>query len=98
MIAPDLPPIADAGRDVVLQYPEDFVLLSGAGSTDDKEVVIYSWMLTSGIPNFKMEGDNQRDLQLRDLKPGRYTFTLTVFDALGQSDDDTVQVIVEGMS
>ena len=41
--AEDEPPVAEAGPDVSLTMPENFVTLYGNGSTDDEGIVSYRW-------------------------------------------------------
>lgn len=87
--------MADAGPDVNIKLPQDFVTLDGGGSTDDVEVVRYQWEQTRGN-DANMLGKDNAILNLYGLDVGQYTFTLTVFDADGQSDQDDVIVEVKG--
>lgn len=91
------PPVADAGRDVTIQMPQDFVTLDGSKSRDDVEVVKYEWKQKSG-PRANMLGQDSVELNLYGLQVGEYVFTLTVFDADDQSDEDDVLVRVKGMA
>ncbi|XP_052813412.1 uncharacterized protein LOC128240703 isoform X3 [Mya arenaria] len=93
--AQDFPPKANAGDDVTIQLPVDSVLLDGRKSSDDIAIVQYMWKLTNGQPGVSLEGDESARLMVEDLEEGEYTFTLTVTDALGQTDDDTVNVYVK---
>lgn len=40
----DYPPKADAGSDVVINLPQDSVILYGNSSTDDKGIKSYEWI------------------------------------------------------
>lgn len=89
------PPVADAGPDVNIKLPQDFVTLDGGGSTDDVGVVRYQWEQTRG-KDANMLGKDNALFNLYGLDVGQYTFTLTVYDADGQSDQDDVIVEVKG--
>ena len=84
-------PDADAGDDITATAG-DTVEFDGAGSSDDVAIATYTW-------TFEYDGE------LRTLNgiapefvfeiPGTYVVTLNVTDAEGESDTDTVVVIVE---
>ena len=97
LTAPEIPPIADAGTDIEIQLPIDFVSLSGIGSSDDEGVVRYAWTQTSGDGSAGMFGQDQANVEVVGLREGEYEFTLTVYDDLGLSDDDTVKIVVKGV-
>ncbi|XP_052813421.1 uncharacterized protein LOC128240703 isoform X11 [Mya arenaria] len=92
--APDNPPVADAGRDVSIQLPVDTVTLDGSRSSDDIRIVQYLWTLVSGAPGVQTTGDTSSKLLVEGLAEGDYTFALSVFDALGQADEDEVTISV----
>lgn len=50
----DKPPIANAGKDVVVQPNED-VMLNGIESSDDKKILNYTWTLVRGNKSVVME-------------------------------------------
>lgn len=96
-LAQDFPPVADAGEDVFIQLPVDTVTLNGDTSTDDIEVVRYEWEFVSGdYSSVKSKGMDTAYPKLSGLTEGAYTLKLTVYDALGQMDEDTVTVNVKG--
>lgn len=96
-VCQDLPPIADAGNDVVIQFPTDTVTLNGKKSSDDVAIVKYQWDLLSGDDSsFTIADDDTAEPTVSGLEGGTYTLKLTVFDIEGQSDDDTVDVTVTG--
>lgn len=90
------PPVADAGNDITVKMPQDTVTLDGSKSSDDIEVIRYQWKQTSG-ENVNMQGKDEEKVTVGSLKGGEYVFTLTVFDADGQTDADDVKVIVKGI-
>ncbi|XP_056337569.1 kunitz-type protease inhibitor 1b [Danio aesculapii] len=90
----DSPPIANAGRDVVVQPKED-VLLNGNESSDDKEIINYEWSLIRGNKSVHMEKTNFPDqIRVSNLVPGVYEFKLTVTDSAHHSDSAQVIVLV----
>ncbi len=50
----DKPPVANAGRDVVVQ-PNEEVLLNGIESWDDRKITDYKWSLISGHESVRIE-------------------------------------------
>ncbi|KAH3749755.1 hypothetical protein DPMN_184266, partial [Dreissena polymorpha] len=96
VLAQDLPPVANAGSDKTIQLPIDAVLLDGRNSTDDQKIIQYLWRQTGGTADgLFIEGEGTPRLMVENLVEGEYSFTLTVFDALGQSDDDSVNIYVK---
>ncbi|KAH3726982.1 hypothetical protein DPMN_052889 [Dreissena polymorpha] len=93
--APDLPPVANAGSDIERRFPVALITLDGRASTDDKAVVKYTWTLQDGT---RLRTWSTATVNLDDQPVGVYTFTLTVEDEKGQSDDDTVKVTVMASS
>jgi len=86
--ARDEPPVANAGSDITVQYPYRSLILDGRRSTDDKGITQYRWQHGSQT----YFGQTYQP----DLTPGTYEFTLTVYDAAGQTGQDTVRVTVLG--
>ncbi|KAM6954064.1 kunitz-type protease inhibitor 1b [Aplochiton taeniatus] len=90
------PPIANAGRDVVLQ-PRDEVTLNGIESQapQDKKITNYEWSLLSGDPAVAMEKTNLDDqVMVSNLQPGVYVFQLEVTDSSHQTATAKVTVLV----
>ncbi|XP_033873782.1 low-density lipoprotein receptor-related protein 11-like [Acipenser ruthenus] len=90
----DEPPRSDAGQDVVLQLPTDWVLLDGRDSLDDQAITRYEWTLLQGDPSVDMKAPQPGILKLTGLKEGSYHFQLTVTDTAGQKSSDNVTVTV----
>ncbi|KAA0708905.1 Kunitz-type protease inhibitor 1 Hepatocyte growth factor activator inhibitor type 1 [Triplophysa tibetana] len=89
----DNPPIANAGKDVVVQS-HDEVMLNGIESSDDKKIVNYTWTLVTGNTSVVMKKTELRDqIRVSNLFPGRYDFRLTVTDSAQQSDSAQVTVL-----
>lgn len=90
----DKHPIADAGKNVVVQPNED-VMLNGIESWDDKKIINYTWTLVKGNKSVVMEKtDLQDQLSVSNLFPGVYEFRLTVTDSAHQSNSAQVTVLV----
>ena len=96
IISPDqnnLPPVANAGSDQSIILPLNTVTLDGSPSTDlDNNISDYKWVKISGPASFNISNINTAVTPVTDLKLGEYKFELTVTDAGGLSDKDTVQI------
>ncbi|KAM4693158.1 low-density lipoprotein receptor-related protein 11 [Discoglossus pictus] len=90
----DKPPHSNAGQDVVLQLPVDWVILDGRESTDDHGIIQYKWTLLRGDPLVDMENPQPGTLKLSHLLEGVYTLQLTVTDTSGQKSSDNVTISV----
>ncbi|XP_016318283.1 kunitz-type protease inhibitor 1b [Sinocyclocheilus anshuiensis] len=90
----DKPPIANAGRDVVVQ-PNEEVLLNGIESWDDRDIISYEWILISGDESVRIEKTDLPDqVKVSKLVPGVYKFKLTVTDSAHHSDSAQVTLLV----
>lgn len=56
----------------------------------------YQWVPVYGDSGARLNRQNEAKARVRRLQAGIYVFNLTVFDNLGQSDDDSVRVTVLG--
>ena len=86
-------PIADAGPDQVIDQ-NIWIQLNASESTDNIAITRYLWTFTDGDKQ-ELEGmivDYYLD------KPGTYPVTLTVYDAQGNSSNDTLSIIVRNIS
>ncbi|XP_073527453.1 low-density lipoprotein receptor-related protein 11 [Phyllobates terribilis] len=90
----DKPPNSNAGQDVVLQLPVDWVILDGRESSDDHAIIRYEWTLLQGYPSVEMKVPQPGTLRLSHLEEGVYTLQLTVTDTSGQKSSDNVSVSV----
>ncbi|XP_038648041.1 low-density lipoprotein receptor-related protein 11 [Scyliorhinus canicula] len=90
----DEAPHCDAGQDVVLLLPTDWVLLDGRGSADDHGIVRYEWTLLQGDPSVDMKSPQPGMLKLSGLREGMYVIQLSVTDTIGQKSDDNVTITV----
>lgn len=79
-------PMADAGFDAIVNVGVA-TNFDGSGSTDNVGIVNYTWTFTYGATTVTIYGMTS-SVVFPDL--GSYTITLTVRDAVGLSDSDTV--------
>ncbi len=84
----DLAPNADAGTSISINE-DTSTLLDGSGSSDDIQIVSWSWVDGSGTITLSGETVNYMF-----ANPGVYDFTLTVTDNVGATDTDMVTITV----
>ncbi len=91
----NVPPVADAGKNVMVSLPNNSVTLNGRRSKDkDGKVVKYEWEKLKGPINF-LGTKNGAVQQVKDMRPGSYVFKLTVVDNHGSVSSDRINVIVK---
>ncbi|XP_041071094.1 kunitz-type protease inhibitor 1-like [Carcharodon carcharias] len=87
-------PVANAGRDRIVQ-PNEEVILSGVESRDNFKIVSFDWTLLHGDSSVKFkETKNQDERVVSNLQVGSYVFKLTVTDTAGQKTTDNMTVTV----
>lgn len=92
----DYPPKANAGSDMVINLPQNSVVLNGNLSTDDKGITTYEWMKVADDKlTADMTGVRSPFLHLSNLQEGDYTFTLKITDTAGQTSSADVHVFVK---
>jgi len=84
------PPVADAGDDIVVD-DKQLVNFDGTNSTDNFEIVKMLWEFHLGNDPVNLTG---RAPKYTFPAPGVFNVTLTVYDADGQTDTDTMVVTV----
>jgi parallel beta-helix repeat protein len=84
------PPVADAGPDQAVNAGV-LVTFTGAGSTDNVGIANYTWTFTYNGTTITLYGVSPI---FRFWTSGNYTVSLTVRDAAGNNDTDTVLIIV----
>ena len=90
-------PVANAGEDKSIYYPVNNVSLAGSGSDPDGHIISYQWQQISGPVGYTMSGESSAILDLSDLLPGEYLFSLTVTDNDYITDTDEVYLMVYGL-
>lgn len=81
-----IPPVADAGTDIVFEAGEAFIL-DGSSSQDDTGIQSYRWRIGA-------ESGTGEEAEFTLDEAGVYFATLTVTDETGNSDQATIQIIV----
>lgn len=95
---PNRAPVAKAGGDRVVVLPSPLVIINGSASSDDKGIVSYLWTRDKSSPaagDVVPLSDQQVALQLVNIVPGHYKFTLTVTDAEGMESQDSMSLVVQ---
>jgi len=85
-----IPPVADAGDDVEI-YAGETVVFDGSGSYDNVGIVRYRWQMEVDGENVELLGVGPT---FEFTSSGEYTVALTVEDAYGNSDTDTMMITV----
>ncbi|KAI2798971.1 hypothetical protein BLOT_012592 [Blomia tropicalis] len=92
-------PKANAGEDQRIVLPlKSSVFLNGNKSSDDIKIVKWEWKQLDGPKNLLIYDSNTSIARIDNLIPGRYNFSLTVWDTknLTSSDELIVDVIQNG--
>jgi chitodextrinase len=85
-------PVADAGPDQTVPIGTA-VVLDGSGSSDDKGIKSYEWMVVEGSETVFHRGEKVTHLF---GAPGQYNVTLTVTDHADKVAQDYVLITVSG--
>lgn len=89
------PPVAVAGNDTTLVLPKNSILLNGSNSWDpDNNITSYAWQKLSGPSSATISDPTLVKFQIDNMTQGVYSFELTVTDAGGLSDKDTIQITI----
>ncbi len=89
MLSDPVPPVAEAGAEVIVEEDRP-VTLDGGASSDNFRILKYTWDFGEG-PQVTMPGPTVTKTW---SDPGTYTVTLTVFDARGNSASDALLATV----
>ncbi|HVV05734.1 MAG TPA: PKD domain-containing protein, partial [Puia sp.] len=91
-----IPPVANAGPDVMLSIPVDSTILTGAGSYDKTgSSLTYSWHKAAGPDQYNFNDSTLVSPKVSNLTGGTYIFELTVTDTSGLAGKDSVTVTVK---
>ena len=85
-----VPPVADAGGDVVIDQG-DTLLLDGSASTDNVGIVSWEWHIWDGFVRVNLSGPTASHTF---ANPGTFEVSLTVADAAGNTDRARITVTV----
>ena len=90
-----IPIHVDAGRDIILVLPRNETNLNGSHSYTTNTIGSINWTKVSGPAAFVIENRNALRTRVGDLEEGVYQFELTVTEATGSYDKDTVAITVK---
>ncbi|WP_207512471.1 PKD domain-containing protein [Longitalea luteola] len=91
----NVPPIANAGPDMTITLPQNYVTLDGAASRDtDGSIVTYAWTKLAGPSQFIIGNGASNRPTITGLAAGVYVFRLQVTDDKGGTATDDVTVTV----
>jgi dienelactone hydrolase len=90
-------PVANAGPDVKITLPVNYVTLNGTGFDADGPITSYTWSKYSGDVA-TLSGATTPTLSVTDLVEGVYVFRLSVKDNVGSTRHDDVTVTVSSTS
>uniref|UniRef100_A0A1L8D917 Putative serine-type protease inhibitor n=1 Tax=Nyssomyia neivai TaxID=330878 RepID=A0A1L8D917_9DIPT len=93
----NLPPIANAGKNITINLPQNWATLNASESTDDVKISSYLWKQLAGPSIASIVNGNVTVANATSLTLGSYVFEVTVIDANGNNATDqvTVKVIQE---
>lgn len=89
------PPVARAGDDKEIMFPDDSTTLDASKSTDNSKIVAFHWDQTNGPSKAQMSDQNKKKIHLSKLMVGSYIFKLTVTDDKGVTGTDIIRVHVK---
>jgi poly(3-hydroxybutyrate) depolymerase len=88
-------PVADAGADQTISYPDTSLTISGTNSSDnDGTIANYEWTMLEGPTTATIMNPSSPSTLINNLQTGEYQFVLTVVDNKGGVARDTVEVSV----
>ena len=93
--APNMKPVAKAGKDTGIAVPSTVAFLHGSGSYDaDGVIILAAWRQVEGPQKATIANPGSVSTPVGDLVTGEYTFELTVTDNKGATGKDSVVVSV----
>src|SRR5207247_1386683 len=93
--APNQPPMANAGPDIIITLPVNSVTLSGIGSDADGAITAYLWRKISGPSQYTIISAEQAKTSLNNHVQGESTFELRVTDNQDATARDTMTLTVK---
>ncbi|MEP7232654.1 MAG: PKD domain-containing protein [Ginsengibacter sp.] len=91
----NLPPVANAGPDIILVLPTNSVTLYGSGTDPDGTITNYVWTQVLGPSTSSIGSPASPQTTVSNLVAGRYVFKLTVTDNNGATDLNQMQLTVK---
>jgi len=74
------PPIANAGANLSITLPTNFIILNGSATDTDGSIISTAWSKVSGPAQFSIESEYSLTPTVNNLIEGTYQFTLFVQD------------------
>ncbi len=90
----NLPPLVDAGVDVVEYLPTNEAICNGSASDPDGAISAYAWSQVNGPAIATLTNKTTKSLKASDLKAGTYTFRFKVTDDKGAYANDDMKVVI----
>ncbi|MDQ6889683.1 MAG: T9SS type A sorting domain-containing protein, partial [Bacteroidota bacterium] len=94
MVAPNIPPTANAGPDQTIVLPTDSTFLFGSGLDTDGSLQAFLWRQVSGPSISGIVAANAAVTSVKNLIGGTYQFELLVTDNHGAAAKDSVFIVV----
>ncbi|WP_455207991.1 PKD domain-containing protein [Kaarinaea lacus] len=94
VVTANLPPIANAGVDQILQPGDTVNLLSSGSSDEDGNIVSYLWTQIGGTPSVTINRNSANPSFTAPNTIGNLTFELAVTDDYGAVGRDTVVISI----
>ena len=90
------PPVANAGNDITITLPQNYVKPVGTATDSDGSIVSYKWTKISGPSSyfFYIQNSTSTTPTFRNLRSGVYEFQFTVTDNSGAAASDIMKVVV----
>ncbi len=90
----NLPPSVNAGTDITINLPTNFVAVKGNATDADGTVVSYAWTKISGPAQFDITAKTSASTTITNLEEGIYEFQLQATDNSGASGKDIITITV----
>lgn len=96
LTAANMPPLANAGKDIVISLPTNSATLSGSGQTFvGATIASYRWKQVDSNPLSAISDSTSASPTISGLSLGTYLFQLKVTDNHGLSDTDEMVILVK---
>lgn len=88
-------PVANAGKDQSIAYPESTATVNAANSYDvDGTITGYTWSQVSGPSAAAIANPADSATEIRNLQTGEYLFEVKITDDKGDTSSDTISISI----
>lgn len=87
-------PIADAGEDITIVWPQNSATLLGSGHSLNGKIIKYQWRQISGPSTAILQFPDSSRTMVSELIAGNYSFVFTVMDQKNMTATDTMDLTV----